>query len=204
MKQIDVSPKELLIFGLFCLAGFFGFFILMMVSENKPVKSFSWFDYNTTFFRIEEDSFENNRVQNYIIDDNLFIVDIKTNDTEDYSYSFSVLLNTYQKKGSNNEVTINNVKVLENRAVSIDEVDKAINQKLEFSPIPESNVYNKSSIQLVDELNNDFLNANMHSTIKVVLNISVNNNGEIVTKDIEYIFNNTLEKSITKRYYNKK
>ena len=73
-----------------------------------------------------------------------------------------------------------------------------LNIELEFSE-DKSNELQSSEIVLIEEINDYDMELNNKSQLKVILNITVEENGQSTTKDLEYIFGTRIRKYLVQR-----
>lgn len=109
--------------------------------------------------------------------------------------TYSLRLASYKQKENDNKVIINRVTVEGINDIKFIKIDKILNEKSEFS---NDNISLSENI-LMDEINNYDMELTDKSQIKVLLNVSVEENGNITTRDLEYIFETKTRKYLIQR-----
>ncbi len=146
-------------------------------------------------------SFTDPKLEQYQINGVLLIPYTRQNPFKTYEdkyYNYSLRLAAY-KRADNQKVAINHVRVEGVKNVKFNKITKGnLSIELEFNK-DESNEVQTSEIILIDEINDYDMELTDKSQIKVVLNVSVEENGRVATRDLEYIFETKIRKYLNQR-----
>lgn len=141
------------------------------------------------------------KTEKYQIEGILFIPYIRQNPFETYEdkyYCYSLRLAAYKLAGEQ-KVVVNCISIEGVKDVNFNKVTKEdLNIELEFSE-DKSNELQSSEIVLIEEINDYDMELNNKSQLKVILNITVEENGQSTTKDLEYIFGTRIRKYLVQR-----
>lgn len=142
-------------------------------------------------------SFTDPKLEKYQINGVLFIPYTRHNPigNDDKFYTYSLRLASYKKKDDDNKVIINYATLEGINDIKFIEMNKILNKESEFV---DGNMRLSEGV-LIDEINNYDMELTDKSQIKVVLNVSVEENGEITTRDLEYIFETKIRKYLNQR-----
>lgn len=146
--------------------------------------------------------FSDSELNKYQVNEILFIPYTRHNPFESYDeefYSYSLRLASYKPKENDNKVMINYVTVEGINDVEFDKITKTLNRKLEFIGHEKNSEVQIDEFILIDEINNYNMELNDNSQIKVVLNVSVEENEKIVTRDLVYKFETRVRKYLVQR-----
>ncbi|MEH7179689.1 hypothetical protein [Neobacillus vireti] len=105
-------------------------------------------------------------------------------DTDPVYYKYSLYLKAFRLVENSNPVTINSVKVKGTKDVTFKELSKDLSIPLEFSDWEGS--IQKSDNLLFEEINEENMKLTDDSIITVLVNVSVEENGETITKDLTF------------------
>lgn len=136
-------------------------------------------------------------LKDYQIGGVLFIPYTNHNPISNYDqkyHNYSLSLETYRKKGDDSRVVVNKVTLEGQSDINFVNMSDIINKELEFSDDEKNEDLQINRITLIDKINDYDMMLNKKSKIKVVLNVSVNKNGEITTHDLNYIFSTKIRK----------
>jgi hypothetical protein len=145
----------------------------------------------TDKLELNEDVFDESDSKPYIVGGILFIPYTRQNDFDSYDmdyYKYSLKLAAYKPIENGNTAVINQVKVIGKKDVTFKDINKDLALPLEFSKIQDNPSIQESENVLIDEIYPDNMNLTDQSVITVVLNVSVVENGETITKDLTYDF----------------
>lgn len=148
---------------------------------------------------IEEINFSDPKLKNYQINGILFYPVIGHNSTNSDLETYYLMLKTFKpKEQANNNVIINNVKVEGSKDINFSPISKDLNKNLIFTNEDTNSSIQTSKIDLIEQLNdyNMKLSENK-SELKVVINVSVEDGEQIITKELIYIFETNTRKSST-------
>lgn len=109
--------------------------------------------------------------------------------------TYSLKLAYYSQKKNNAKITINYVTIEAIQDVKYDKISKKLNKLLDLN----NDNMQLNDVVLIDQINNYNMELKDKSQIKVVLNISIEENGEIITRDLEYIFETRIRKYLVQR-----
>jgi hypothetical protein len=143
----------------------------------------------------KEDGFSNPRLNQYKVNGVVFIPYTRQNPFKTYEdkyYYYSLRLASYTQ-AINSKVVVNCVTIEGVRNVKFKTITKEANKQLEFSNDPNNKTL-KSEIVLVDAINDYNMELNKDSQLKVVLNVSVEQDGKTTTRDMEYVFETQIRK----------
>lgn len=101
---------------------------------------------------------------------------------------YSLYLTAYKKDDNSNLVTINHLKIVGKKDVNFKEINKDLSLPLKFSNDEHFPSFQSSDNLLVEETNNYNMELTEDSVITVIINVTVEINGEKVTKDLTYDF----------------
>jgi hypothetical protein len=109
------------------------------------------------------------------------------NSEQDY-YKFSLRLAAYKTIDNTNKVVINHVKIAGTKNVTLEEIDRTLSLPLDFIESKEFQSIQESSNILIEEISPTNMNLSDESVMTVVINVSVEENGEMINKDLTYKF----------------
>ncbi|RFB12159.1 hypothetical protein DZB84_19590 [Bacillus sp. HNG] len=109
-----------------------------------------------------------------------------SSDTEYFRYS--LYLNAYKKADNPSQAVINHIKIVGKKDVIFKEIIKDLSIPLQFSDDEHFPPFKSSDSLLVEETNNYNMELTKNSVITVIINVTVEENGEKVTKDLTYDF----------------
>ena len=101
---------------------------------------------------------------------------------------YTLYLGAYRKEDNSNPVVLNHIKVIGENDVIFKEINKEINLPLEFSDDKNRPSFHSSDDLLIEETNNYDMKLTENSVISVLINVTVEVNGEKITKDLTYDF----------------
>ncbi|WP_027399035.1 hypothetical protein [Anaerovorax odorimutans] len=161
--------------------------ILTVVTSRGVTQIIDLINKDTDTLNVEEGfDFSEPILNKYEINKTLFIPYMvkntpKSNDEKYYTYSLK--LASYKEK-NNNKIVINYVIIDEMQDVYFNKVEKEINQEVAF----DNNEIQSGDMILIDAINSYDMKLNKKSRIRIVINISVEENGKIITNDLKYDF----------------
>lgn len=147
-------------------------------------------------------SFSEPPLKNYQINGVLFIPYTNHNPLPSYDqkfHNYSLNVVAYRQKGNNSKVIINKVTLEGINDIEFDNIAKVLNKDMEFSDDAKHADKQLDRITLIDEINNYDMKLTNKSQIKVVLNVSVEENGKITTGDLEYMFETKMRKYLVQQ-----
>lgn len=145
----------------------------------------------------ENYSFSEPLLQKYKINKILFIPYTNQNPEQSYEqkYStYSLSLASYGQKVNNSKVIVNYVTVEGDQDIIFDKITNNLNESLEFNNDEKQDNMKISVITLFDEINDYNMELTDKSRLKVVLNVTVEENGKSITGDLEYYFETRVRK----------
>lgn len=144
------------------------------------------FHSETEKLQVTEEVFSDPAYEPYIVGDVFFAPYTVQNesDTDPVYYKYSLYLKAYRLVENSNPVTVNSVKVKGTKDLTLKEISKDLSIPLEFSDWEGS--IQKSDNLIIEEINNDKMDLTDDSIITVVVNVSVEENGQSIKKDLTY------------------
>ncbi|KAA0542742.1 hypothetical protein FZW96_21225 [Bacillus sp. BGMRC 2118] len=131
------------------------------------------------------------KYEKYRVGDVLFIpyTNHVTEEDDKQEYETYILqLSAYKKQESASQVVVNSVSVKGNKIVKFRDIEEVLNMPLNFTEKAKSPSLVKSWDTLVDVLSEENMNLTEESAITVVLNVSVTQNGNTLSRDLSYEF----------------
>ncbi len=139
----------------------------------------------------ENYDFFDSKINEYVIGDVVFLPYITRNpyQSSEPEYStYCLRLGVHKQKESSGKAVVNSVSVEAIQEVEFNKVFNNLNQTIVFTEDEDYQDLPTSSIILVNEINDYNMKLTEKSQIEVTLNVSVEENGEFITKDLSYIF----------------
>lgn len=138
---------------------------------------------------LKEEIFLKNNFDQYKINDTIFIPNlIHSSKGEEY---YSLYIDSYRISGTE-KFFVNNIVIEGIENVDFDKLVKSnMNKQIEFNYNEESGL-EEGYIELIEPINDNNMNLNKDSRIKVVLNMVVEDKGEKHDYDLEYVFESDI------------
>lgn len=122
----------------------------------------------------------------------------KVNAGEEF-YAYTLRLASYKNGDDQKQVTINSVSVEGIKNVELSKISKKVDKNLDFKKLQSSNKFESNGNVLIDEINHHDMKLDKNSEIKVMLNVSVKDGEDIITRDLEYVFTTRIRRYLNQR-----
>jgi hypothetical protein len=167
----------------------FVLFITLLVLTSCTATIIDLYHEDTNLITVEEGiNFSDPRVEKYQINKVFFkpYLSIEfTNDKENEDiYPLNMLV--YKESKNESKVVVNNITIKGTKNVDLEKDEVILNKKLAFEEL--EGIIQESHVNLIEQINHKDMKLNENSEIKIVINISVEENEKITTRNLEYIF----------------
>jgi hypothetical protein len=140
---------------------------------------------DTNLITVEEGfDFSDPTLEKYQINNILFIPYFSQEFSNDKIYTLNMLVN--KEAINDSKVVVNSIIVEGTKNVDIEKSEVILNKKLVFEEL--EGTIQESEDNLIEQINNKDMKLNENSEIKILINISVEENKKITTRNLEYIF----------------
>ncbi|KAA0542738.1 hypothetical protein FZW96_21205 [Bacillus sp. BGMRC 2118] len=129
--------------------------------------------------------------EKYKVGDVLFIPFTNQLPWESYEQEYETYkleLTAYKEENSDSEIVINSVSIEGNKAVKLDTIQKQLDITVEFTEETNHDSVLASRDTIVDVISEENMNLTESSVITVVINVSVKQNENTITRDLSYKF----------------
>jgi hypothetical protein len=171
-------------------------FALFMATSCTTAKITDLVHKDTEVGNIQDIKFSDPLLKKYQINGLLFVPYMVHNPDKSYNSdyeNFSLKLATYkpiEDVGSN--VKVNSVKIVGVKDINFTPISNTLNIYLVFKNEDKNPNLQVSEEYLVDEINNYNMQLNKESQLKVIINVSIEENGKIITEDLIYTFETNI------------
>ncbi|RFB12160.1 hypothetical protein DZB84_19595 [Bacillus sp. HNG] len=141
----------------------------------------------TEKLKMTDDVLKDSAYEPYIVG-GIFFKPYMTHESETGYPGYSLRLNAYRKIENSNPVILNHIKIIGKKDVVFKEINQELTIPLDFSDDENYPSFQSSKNRLIEETNNYNMELTEGSVITVVISVTVDVNGESVTKDLTYDF----------------
>jgi hypothetical protein len=178
----------------------FALCIILLVLTSCTSTIIDLYHEDTNLINVEEGfNFSNPKLENFQINNVLFQPYFSTDYSEEEGdeYIYTLNMSVYKEANNDSKVRVNKITIEGTNNVLLDKKEVVVNNELAFQGI-EGNIQ-ESDITLLEPINGKGLKLSDDSKIKIILNISVQNNEKITTQNLEYIFSTDVRTYLIQR-----